>query len=155
AHEKRAQDGTPLQIVHRDVSPSNVLISYDGAVKLADFGIAKWSSRETETRYGAIKGNIAYMSPQQCQRKPLDRRTDVFSLGILLYELTTGRRLSQGTSDFAILEQIVNRPAPSPSAELPGYPRALEPIVLKALDRDPAQRFQSARELQAALEELA
>jgi tRNA A-37 threonylcarbamoyl transferase component Bud32 len=155
AHERTGDDGHPLQIVHRDISPSNILVSYEGAVKVADFGIAKWSRRETETRTGGLKGKIAYMSPEQCRSGKMDRRSDVFSLGIVLFELTTGTRLYQGTSDFGILEQIVNHDVPRPSSRRAHYPPALETIVLKALARDPEQRYQSARELQLALEELA
>jgi eukaryotic-like serine/threonine-protein kinase len=155
AHDKRGPDGTPLQIVHRDISPSNVLVSYEGGVKLTDFGIAKWTKRQTETRYGAIKGKVAYMSPEQCRAGTCDRRSDVFGLGILLYELTTGTRLYQGASDFAVLEQIVNSDAPRPSSRRPGYPAAVEQIVMRALARDPEHRQQTARELQLQLEEYA
>jgi tRNA A-37 threonylcarbamoyl transferase component Bud32 len=155
AHEMRGQDGTPLQIVHRDISPSNVLVSYDGAVKLTDFGIAKWNKRQTETRHGGLKGKIAYMSPEQCRAGPLDRRSDVFGLGILLFELTTGTRLYQGTSDFGILEQIVHHDAPRPSTRRPGYPPAVERIVMRALSRAPEGRHQTARELQLELEAFA
>src|SRR6185436_8888651 len=90
AHEKRGPGGEPLHIVHRDVSPSNVLVSYDGAVKVSDFGIAKWTLQRTQTQEGALKGKFAYMSPEQCRGKPLDARSDVFALGTILYELTTG-----------------------------------------------------------------
>ncbi len=155
AHDKRGRDGQPLEIVHRDISPSNVLISYDGAVKVTDFGIAKWSQRETETRYGALKGKIAYMSPEQCRGEALDRRSDVFGLGILLYELTTGTRLFQGTSDYGILEQIVNHEVPPPSTRRAEYPGVIEQIVMKALSRDPDRRQESARALQLELEEYA
>lgn len=155
AHEKRGRDGRALQIVHRDISPSNVLVSYDGGVKVADFGIAKWTRRETETRYGALKGKIAYMSPEQCRSEALDSRSDVFGLGILLFELVTGQRLYQGTSDFAILQQVVTRDAPAPSSLRPHCPPEIDRIVLRALARDPARRFSSARELQLALEEFA
>jgi serine/threonine protein kinase len=155
AHEKRGDDGAPLQIVHRDISPSNLLVSYDGAVKLTDFGIAKWSQRQTETRYGALKGKIAYMSPEQCRGGPLDRRSDVFGLGILLYELTTGTRLYQGASDFGVLEQIVNQDPPPPSSRRRDYPVALERIVLRALSRAPERRQETARALQQELEEYA
>jgi tRNA A-37 threonylcarbamoyl transferase component Bud32 len=155
AHEQRGKDGTALEIVHRDISPSNLLVSYDGAVKLTDFGIAKWTKRETETRYGAIKGKIAYMSPEQCRAGRVDRRSDVFGLGILLFELTTGTRLYQGTSDFAILEQIVHQDAPRPSSRRADYPAAVEKIVMRALARDPRQRQQTARQLQLELEEYA
>ena len=155
AHEMRGEDGSDLQIVHRDISPSNVLVSYDGAVKLTDFGIAKWNKRQTETRYGALKGKIQYMSPEQCLSEPLDRRSDVFGLGILLFELTTGTRLFQGTSDFGVLEQIVHHDVPRPSTRRAGYPPAIERIVMRALARSPDERYQTARDLQLELEAYA
>jgi serine/threonine protein kinase len=155
AHEMKAPDGSDLQIVHRDISPSNVLVSYDGAVKLTDFGIAKWNKRQTETRYGALKGKLQYMSPEQCRADPLDRRSDVFGLGILLFELTTGTRLFQGTSDFGVLEQIVHHDAPRPSTRRPDYPPAIERIVMRALARAPDERYQTARDLQLELEAYA
>jgi eukaryotic-like serine/threonine-protein kinase len=155
AHEKVGPDGQPLQIVHRDVSPSNVLVSYDGTVKVADFGVAKWTAQQTKTVHGTLKGKFQYMSPEQCRGEPLDRRSDVFALGILLYELTTGTRLYQGASDYAILHQIVNNDATPPSVRQPGYAPELEQIVLRALARDRNARFQTAEELQLALEEFA
>src|SRR6185436_10078163 len=148
-------DGSDLQIVHRDISPSNVLVSYDGAVKLTDFGIAKWNKRQTETRYGALKGKIQYLSPEQCLSEPVDRRSDVFGLGILLFELTTGTRLFQGTSDFGVLEQIVHHDIPRPSSRRAGYPPAVERIVMRALARSPDERYQTARDLQLELEAYA
>jgi tRNA A-37 threonylcarbamoyl transferase component Bud32 len=155
AHEMKGPDGSELQIVHRDISPSNVLVSYDGAVKLTDFGIAKWNKRQTETRHGGLKGKLQYMSPEQCRADPLDRRSDVFGLGILLFELTTGTRLFQGTSDFNVLEQIVHQDAPRPSTRRADYPPAVERIVLRALCRDPDERYQTARDLQLELESYA
>jgi serine/threonine protein kinase len=161
AHEKRAFDGRALGIVHRDVNPQNVLVSYDGAVKLVDFGIAKASNRlNEETRHGTLKGKIPYMSPEQCQGHPFDRRSDIYALGIMLYELTTGMRLYRGESDFEIMKQIVEEPVMPPTVRRPGYPTALEKIVLKALAKkfDPESeekgdlRYQTARELQADLE---
>src|SRR5688500_17331573 len=108
AHEKTGADGKELGIVHRDISPSNLLVSYDGGVKIIDFGIAKSSKRETETRAGTLKGKIAYMSPEQCTGEPLDRRSDVFSLGVVLYELTTGQRLFPVDNEYAAMRQIVD-----------------------------------------------
>jgi serine/threonine protein kinase len=155
AHEKRGQDGKPLGIVHRDVSPSNVLVTYDGAVKLVDFGIAKATSHRAETRVGTLKGKIAYMSPEQCRGEPLDRRSDVFSIGILLYEFTTGHRLFKGDNEFAILNLIVNQDVTPPSQIRPGYPPLLEQIVLRALARERDQRYSTAEELQSDLEGFA
>src|SRR5439155_10210361 len=130
AHHKLGFDGRPLGIIHRDVSPSNVLVSYDGGVKLTDFGIAKAQGRSHETRYGTVRGKFSYMSPEQCQCRPLDRRSDVFAIGILLYELSTCTKLFRAQSDFEIMKQIVERSVPPPSLLRPDYPRDLERIVL-------------------------
>jgi hypothetical protein len=155
AHEKRDRDQKPLDIVHRDVTPQNVVVTYDGAVKLLDFGIAKASNRINETRSGSFKGKVPYMSPEQCRGEPLDRRSDIFSLGILLYEMTLGQRLFAGDTDFQILKQIVEGPIRPPHEIDPRYDARLSAIVMKALDREPARRFQTTRELQMALDELA
>ncbi len=155
AHDKQGFDGKPLGIVHRDVTPQNIFITYDGGVKLVDFGIAKASNRAQETRYGTLKGKIPYMSPEQAKSEPLDRRSDVFALGIMLYELTTRTRLFKGDSEFAILKQIVEGDVTPPSALQPDYPPELERIVLKALTKDRKQRYQSAEELQDDLETFA
>jgi serine/threonine protein kinase len=155
AHEKRDRDGAPLEIVHRDVTPQNVIVTYDGAVKLLDFGIAKAANRINETRSGSFKGKVPYMSPEQCRGEPLDRRSDLFSLGILLHELTLCRRLFRGETDFQILKQIAEGPITRPRDVDPQYDARLQAIVMRALERDPASRFATARELQEALEELA
>jgi serine/threonine protein kinase len=155
AHEKKDRDGKPLAIVHRDVTPQNVIVTYEGAVKLLDFGIAKASNRINETRSGSFKGKVPYMSPEQCRGEPLDRRSDIFSLGILLHELTLCRRLFRGETDFQILKQIAEGPIVRPRDVDPAYDARLSAIVMKALEREPARRFQTARELQQALEELA
>ena len=152
AHERRDFDGRPLDIVHRDVSPQNVIVSYDGVVKLLDFGIAKAQNRITETRGGSFKGKVSYLSPEQCRAEPLDRRSDVYALGILLWELTLGRCLFRGDSDFQILKQIVDGAVIPPRALDPGYDAALEAIVMKALAGERDQRFPSARALGEALE---
>ena len=156
AHEKRDLDGHPLHLVHRDVSPSNVLLSHDGAIKVCDFGIAKAHNRESEnTKNGVLKGKFSYMSPEQCEGKDIDRRSDVFSIGILLYELTTLSKLFRGPSDYALLQKIVEAPIPRPSTRVPGYSPALEQIVMKALAKSPDERYPSAQALQLDLEEFA
>jgi serine/threonine protein kinase len=156
AHEKHDLEGRPLKLIHRDVSPSNVLISHDGAIKVCDFGIAKAHNRKTEdTQSGVLKGKFSYMSPEQCQGKPIDRRSDVFSLGILLYELSTLTKLFRGTSDFALLQQIVEKPIPPPSSRARRYPAELEQIVMKALAKDPSDRYSTAQALQLDLEAFA
>jgi serine/threonine protein kinase len=154
AHEKVGADGKPLQIVHRDVSPSNVIVSYDGAVKLVDFGIARAATRHTTG--SGLKGKISYMSPEQCRSTAtLDRRSDIYAVGCVLYELTTGRSPFDGTTDYAIMTQIVNENAQPPSRFVPEYPAALERILLRALARDPAERYPTALQLQGHLEDFA
>ncbi len=155
AHERRAADGTPLGIVHRDVSPSNIMIGYDGAVKLLDFGIAKAAARSVETQSGIIKGKFAYMAPEQCRGRDVDRRSDVFSLGIILYEISTQHRCFRADSDFDTMHRIVTGDVVRPTRLVQGYPQALEAIVMKALATDPAQRYQSAGALLEALEAFA
>ncbi len=155
AHEKAGPDGKPLNVVHRDVSPSNVIVSYDGAVKLVDFGIARAGSQPATTR-GGLKGKIVYMSPEQCRGKAvLDRRSDVFSIGSILYELTTGQLPFTDETEYGVLNQIVNNDVVPPSQIVPGYSPALEAIVLKALARDVEQRYRSALELQGQIEDFA
>jgi serine/threonine protein kinase len=156
AHEKHDLEGRPMRLIHRDVSPSNVLISHDGSIKVCDFGIAKARNRKTgDTQSGVLKGKFSYMSPEQCQTKPIDRRSDVFSIGILLYELSTLTKLFRGTSDFALLQQIVEKPIPPPSLRVPTYPRELEKIVMRALAKSPEDRYPTAQALQLDLEEFA
>ncbi|HEY5949595.1 MAG TPA: protein kinase [Kofleriaceae bacterium] len=155
AHERRGPDGTPLGIVHRDVSPSNIMIGYDGAVKLLDFGIAKATARSVETQSGIIKGKFAYMAPEQCRGRDVDRRSDVFSLGIILYEISTQHRCFRADSDFDTMHRIVTGDVVRPTRLVQGYPQALEAIVMKALAVDASQRYQSAGLLLEALESFA
>jgi len=155
AHERKGTDGQSLGVVHRDISPSNLVVDLDGGVRVIDFGVAHASHRLAKTGGRYIKGKRAYMSPQQALGKKLDRRTDVFALGIVLYEITAGRRLFFGDSDYAILDKIVNGRVLAPSKFVPGYPPALEAVVMRALARDPDERFASAAELAEALEEVA
>jgi len=155
AHQQRDEQGRLLDIVHRDVSPSNVLVSASGQVKLIDFGVAKWGAQRTETRHGVLKGKCAYMSPEQCRAESLDRRSDVFSLGVLLYELTTGSRPFAGDNDFETMTAIVNGTLEAPSLRCRGYAAALEPIVCKALAPRREDRYATAQELGRALAGLA
>jgi len=154
AHEKRGSDGKLLGLVHRDVSASNVMVSYDGAVKLLDFGIARASTSASKTQTGTLKGKIPYMSPEQCKGHALDRRSDLFSLGVVLYEVTVGRRPFRGDSDFQIMDQIVYKGAVPPSQMVRGYPAELEAIVMKLLDRDANKRYATASELLQELDEF-
>jgi serine/threonine protein kinase len=155
AHEQTGPKGEPLHIVHRDVSPSNVLVTYGGSVKVSDFGIAKWSSQRTQTQEGALKGKFAYMSPEQCRGVALDRRSDVFALGTLLYELTTGNPPFRAASDYEILNRIVNGELPPPTLSDGLYPPELERIVRRALALAPDDRYPTAQALQLDLEAFA
>ena len=157
AHERAGPRGEPLGIVHRDVSPSNVLVSYDGAVKVSDFGIAKWAYQRTRTQEGTLKGKFAYMSPEQCRGRAVDRRSDVFALGTILYELTTGAPPFSGDSDLEILNWIATGAAKAPAwPEASGvYPPALSAIVMRALAPDPPDRYPTMQAFQIALETFA
>lgn len=155
AHERVAPDGRPLEIVHRDISPHNVVVTYDGAVKIVDFGIARSTSRRGHTEAGVIKGKPGYIAPEQLRGKRVDRRTDVWAAGVLIYEMTTG--IPPYGEDITLdqLIRVVNEDPPPPSARVADYPRDLEPIVMRALSRDPALRPQSAEELRIALDTFA
>ena len=155
AHEQRDPGGQLLGVVHRDVTPANVLLGWDGAVKLSDFGVAKWAEQRSRTEQGTLKGKLSYMSPEQCRGQALDRRSDVFALGVLLYELTTGDRPFRAASDFETLSAIVAGRYDAPTEERPGYPVALEAVVRRALETDPDRRFPDAAALGAALEDVA
>ncbi|MBA3452025.1 MAG: serine/threonine protein kinase [Deltaproteobacteria bacterium] len=155
AHERVDDTGTALGIVHRDVSPSNMLCTWEGCVKLADFGIAKAASHRSRTRTGTIRGKTAYMSPEQCKGDPVDRRSDVFALAIVLYELTTGRRVFDGDNDYAVLHKITSSDVPPPSSIVPAYPAELERIVMRGLRRERDERYPSAAALRDDLEAFA
>jgi len=155
AHKLRGLDGRPLEIVHRDVSLSNIMIGYEGGVKLIDFGIAKSANRATKTVAGTLKGKFGYLSPEQVLRLPVDHRTDIFALGIVLYELTTMERAFLGSSELITLERITKGEYRKPSKIVAGYPQALEAIIERALEVDPDDRFQSAHELARELEAVA
>ncbi|MFT3700590.1 MAG: serine/threonine-protein kinase [Kofleriaceae bacterium] len=155
AHTLTTADGEPLEIVHRDVSPSNIMIGYQGGVKLIDFGIAKSTSRATKTNHGTLKGKFGYLSPEQILRRPVDARTDIFALGIVLYELTTMERCFMGSSELITLERITKGEYIAPSKHVANYPQALEAIIETALQVDPDERFQSAGEMAHEIEALA
>jgi len=155
AHEQCGPNRAPLGIVHRDVSPANILVGYDGGVKVADFGVAKASHRTFETESGARKGKVAYMSPEQCIGLPVDRRSDVFALGIVLYESLTVRRLFKDDNDFLTMTAIVQGKIPPPSTVWPKIPPELEAIVMKALASSPDDRYATADHMRLALEEFA
>jgi hypothetical protein len=155
AHERLGRDGRPLNIVHRDVSPSNLMVSFDGGVKILDFGVAKAADRMQDTRSGTVKGKIAYLSPEQCRGVPVDRRSDLFSFGIVVWEMLTTERLYRRGSDFDNMTAIVNELPPPPSVKRPDITPELDAIVLKLLAKDPDQRFQTAGEAVEAIEQIA
>ena len=155
AHERRGTSGALLGIVHRDVTPSNVIVSYDGSVKLIDFGIAKAEGRATHTRTGFIKGKVGYMAPEQVRGYAVDRRSDVFALGVLAYELTTQKRAFGAESQFEALERTVHSDLISPSQVVPGFPPELEDVILTALEHDPDDRYPDADAMRRALERAA
>jgi serine/threonine-protein kinase len=151
AHELRGYDGQPLHLVHRDVSPSNLFVTAAGIVKVLDFGIAKVRSTQARTEVGTVKGKTQYMAPEQLLGKPLDRRCDVFALGIVLFELVTHQRLFKRASDFLDAKAVIEDPIPRADAVDPAVPKALADVIARALERDPDARFADARELAAAI----
>jgi serine/threonine-protein kinase len=155
AHELTGADGQPLHLVHRDIAPDNIFITYEGQVKLLDFGIAKARDRLAHTRTGHVRGKAPYMSPEQILGEEIDHRSDLYSLGVVLHEISTGQRLFKGQNDLALAKAICEGPVPPPSRLRDGYPAALEQAVLCALARRREDRFASAKEMQAALEPFA
>ncbi|WP_158542277.1 serine/threonine-protein kinase [Lujinxingia litoralis] len=153
AHTRCDDQGRPMRVVHRDVSPQNVLLSVDGAVKICDFGIAKAESRLTHTRTGEFKGKFSYMSPEQFDGGKVDHRSDIFTLGIVLYEITTVSRLFRSRTEYETMRKITEGEITPPTDVRADYPEALERIVLKALARAPEERFEHAGQLAEALED--
>lgn len=152
AHRKRDPGGTPMNIIHRDVSPQNILVSFEGDVKMIDFGIAKAANRASKTQVGVLKGKFAYMSPEQVRGLPIDRRSDVFAVGIVLYEMLTGERLFIAESDFSTLQKVRDAVVETPTRFNQNIPSELEHIILRALAREVVDRFQWASELSEALQ---
>jgi serine/threonine protein kinase len=153
AHERTDRAKRPLRIVHRDVTPQNIMLTRDGVVKLMDFGVAQTTARK-DTEAGAVRGTFSYMAPEQVRAKPLDKRADVFAVGVILYELTTGSRLFRG-NDVQIMTQVVEHDVAPPSSFVPDYPPELEEVVLTALQRDRARRTPSLAHMAWRLEEFA
>ncbi|MGV3625039.1 MAG: protein kinase domain-containing protein [Archangium sp.] len=151
AHRKKDARGQELHIIHRDVSPQNILISYEGEVKIIDFGIAKAANRSQKTQAGILKGKFGYMSPEQVRGLPIDRRSDVFAVGVILYEMLTGEKLFVGESDFSTLEKVRNAEVPTPRQFNPNIPAGLEKVVMKALAREAEDRYQWSSDLQEDL----
>lgn len=152
AHDLVGRDGAPLNVVHRDVSPQNLLVSYDGAMKVVDFGVARARGNLQQTASGTLKGKLAYMSPEQISLKPIDRRSDIFSLGIVLYEITTRYRLFKAPNEAATISKILEGDVAPPTRFVAGYPADLERIVMRCLAREPAARYATAAAVQADLE---
>lgn len=148
AHRRTDDSGHPLNIVHRDVTPENIMVSFDGEVKMLDFGIAKAENLATETKVGEIKGKLGYMSPEQIMGKSLDHRSDLFSLGVVLYEWLTGKKLFSAKHDVDVLRNVMEGKIYPPSYFRQEVPKAVEEIVMKALERNRQQRYQSAWEMQ-------
>ncbi|HEV7553868.1 MAG TPA: protein kinase, partial [Kofleriaceae bacterium] len=155
AHERIGVDGRPLGIVHRDVSPTNLMVGFDGSVKVVDFGVAKVADRVNETKSGAVKGKIGYLSPEQARGMRLDRRSDLYALGIVMWEMLTVERLYKRDSDFEAMSAIITEPTPPPSSRRRDVPPELDRLVLRALAKSPDDRFQTAEELGEAIEAVA
>ena len=153
-HRKTDDEGHPLHIVHRDISPQNVILSVYGTVKIIDFGIAKAKNKVSITDSGVLKGKFAYMSPEHAEGMKLDNRNDIFSLGVILYELLTGERLFKGKTNPETVKRVKKARVPTPSGKRDEIPKALDAIVFKALARDRNQRYTSAGELSQDLHRL-
>ena len=154
AHRKTDEKMNPLNIVHRDISPQNMIVSYEGTVKLIDFGIAKAKSKSTKTQVGMLKGKFSYMSPEQVSGQPIDRRSDIFSLGVVFFEMLTGKRLFLGKNDVETLEKIRKAEVLPPSVFNSDVPPELDRIVLKALAKDREDRYQWASEFSEDLKKF-
>ncbi|QRK13907.1 serine/threonine protein kinase [Archangium violaceum] len=152
AHQKVDLYGAPLNIVHRDVTPENIFVCFDGSVKVLDFGIAKAANRVEHTRAGELRGKLSYLSPEQCLGKPLDHRSDLFSLGAVLYEWLTGFKLFTGESDVAVMRSIVEGKVYAPSYFRADIPEPVEAILMKALERDRDKRYPTAWHFQQDLD---
>ncbi|MDX9721685.1 MAG: protein kinase [Myxococcota bacterium] len=152
AHTKTDSRGRSLHIVHRDVSPQNLLLTFDGDLKIVDFGIAKAANKMTTTQTGQLKGKFAYMSPEQVSGQSIDHRSDIFALGVVLYEITVVSRLFRAENDLKTIAQVARAIVPAPTKQRPDYPKELERIVLRALSRDPKKRFPSAQAMHDELE---
>jgi serine/threonine-protein kinase len=152
AHELKDSQGVPQELVHRDVNQTNIFLTYEGQVKIIDFGLAKALGRISRTGAGIVKGKLAYMSPEQTIGRTIDRRTDVFALGTTLYEVTADRRLFRGKDDAETLKAVHEAQVPDPMTFIKTYPSWLWEVLHHALDRDPARRFQSAQDMARALD---
>lgn len=153
AHEARGEGGEPLELVHRDVSPQNIMVCKDGVARIVDFGIAKAKARSHQTDPGMLKGKVGYMAPEQVTLQSVDRRADVFAVGVVLWELLAGRRLFSGDSPAASVQKLLHSEIDLPSRRVPDLPPLLDRVVLQALARPAGERFQSARAMAEALDQ--
>ncbi|XXY14879.1 protein kinase [Sorangium sp. So ce216] len=155
AHELTGSDGEPLHLVHRDVSPQNVLVGIDGVARITDFGVARAETRLMSTQGNALKGKLAYMAPEQIRAQQVDRRSDVYSAGVVLWEMLTEERLFKADNDGALIAHILQGPPTGPRGVVPSVPAAIDRICLRALSTDPDDRFPTAAAFAEALEEAA
>lgn len=152
AHEATGESGEPLELVHRDVSPHNIMVTKDGVAKVVDFGIAKAKARSAQTERGMLKGKLGYMSPEQINQEAVDRRADVFAVGVVFWEMLTGQRLFDGDSPQDVLQKLIEYPIPAPSTLVPSLPTDVDHVVLAALARNTGERFENARAMAQALD---
>jgi eukaryotic-like serine/threonine-protein kinase len=152
AHEAKDERGTPLDLVHRDVSPQNIIVGADGVARVLDFGIAKAAGRSTVTRDGQVKGKLAYMPPEQLHGERLDRRADIYAAGVVLWEALVGERLFIGSDDNVDLQKMLDADVERPSARVPGLAPGFDAVTMRALGREPSDRYATAKEMAVALE---
>ena len=150
AHDATNERGEPLELVHRDVSPQNVIVDVFGVARVLDFGIAKAKGRLYTTRDGTVKGKLAYMAPEQLRRRPVTRRTDVYAAAVVLWETLTAKRLFDAETEAETVALVLRAGAPSPSSVVKDVPAALDKVVARGLARDPARRFATASEMKRA-----
>jgi serine/threonine protein kinase len=149
AHEKRGADGQPLKVVHCDISPGNIVVSWGGTAKIVDFGISR-ATIQLRTEDHSVAGKYNYMAPEQIRGEPVDARADLFAMGTILYELTVGKRLFRGRPE-QVMRLVIEEPIATPGSVCPDFPPALEAIIMRALDREPGRRWDSARQMREAL----
>jgi hypothetical protein len=154
AHEATTEQGAPLCVVHRDVSPQNIIVGLDGATRVLDFGVARAVGRVQTTRDGTVKGKLAYMSPEQVRGQPLDRRSDLYAMAVVLWEMTAGRRLFIGDNEAEVIHKVLTAEVKPPSAMVPGLPKRLDDFVMKGLHRNPDERFASALEMAEEVQKI-
>jgi serine/threonine-protein kinase len=153
-HTLKGSDGEPLNVIHRDVTPSNIVLTSSGALKLLDFGVAKFRASEARSQHGTVKGKPAYLAPEMLESENIDGRSDLFSLGVVLHELLTQAALFGSDNDLVTLRKVMQMPIPKPSELRPDVPPELDAVVMKALERDPARRYQKASDMAHDLNEF-